>query len=82
MLDAFLESLVSLAATALVIGFVGSLFLGDGSGQAQPADSGADDEGDLPPSGIWDHRKAWGRWEDPLERERYFQARGIDRNEY
>jgi hypothetical protein len=47
--DALLESLVSLAATALVIGFVGRLLLGDGSGQFQSTEGDAYDEDDLPP---------------------------------
>jgi hypothetical protein len=82
MLGTVLDLLVSLATTALAVGFIASLFLGKGAGHAGTTEDDGNDEADLPPPGVWDPRKAWGRWEGPLERDRYYAARGVDRCEF
>jgi hypothetical protein len=77
-----LPSLVSLGVTALIVFFVVGLF---GGGSAAAAQQGRDpevDTSDLPRPGIWGHREAWGRWEDPLKRERYFRACRDQRNDF
>lgn len=82
MLGAVLNLFVSLALAALAVGFIASLFLGERAGLAGATENDGIDEADLPPPGVWDPRKAWGRWEGPLERDRYYAARGVDRNEF
>ena len=82
MLGAVLNLLVSLALSALAVGFIASLFLGEPAGLAGATEDDGIDEADLPPPGVWDSRKAWGRWEGPLERDRYYAARGVDRSEF
>jgi hypothetical protein len=82
MLGTVLDLLVSLATTALAVGFIASLFLDMGAGHAGALEDDGNDEADLPPPGVWDPRKAWGRWEGPLERDRYYAARGVDRCEF
>lgn len=82
MLGAVFDLLVSLAIPALAFAFVASLFLGEGAGTTRTAGDDDNDEADLPPPGIWDQRKAWGRWDGPLERDRYFAARGFKRGEF
>ncbi|MGE0674494.1 MAG: hypothetical protein AB7O64_15700 [Methylibium sp.] len=82
MLGAVFDLLVSLATTVLTVGFIASLFLDMGAGHAGAPEDDSSDEADLPPAGVWDSRKAWGRWEGPLERDRYYAARGVDRCEF
>ena len=82
MLGAVFDLLVSLATTALAVGFIASLFHGEGAGHAGATEDDGKVEADLPPPGVWDPRKAWGRWEGPLERDRYYAARGVDRSEF
>ena len=82
MLGAVLDLLVSLALAALVVGFIASLFQGERAGHAGATEDDGNDEADLPPPGVWDPRKAWGRWEGPLERDRYYAARGVDRSDF
>lgn len=51
MLGAVFDLLVSLATTALAVGFIASLFLDVGAGHAGALEDDGNDEADLPPPG-------------------------------
>ena len=73
----FISFLVSAVGLVLIMRVLVAIFaVGGGSTDGTPDSSESDDDLPPSPSGQWDPRKAWGRWEDPLERERYYQARG------
>ena len=70
-------SLCGSAAVLLLIIRLLSFVLRIGRAGASHGAVATDDrDSPLPPPGQWDPRKACGRWEDPLERNRYNRARG------
>lgn len=73
----FLSLLVQIAMLCLLYLFVGGLFRRTREGSESLTAIAEDEAPELPPAGIWDERKAWGRWEDPTERERYKRARDM-----
>lgn len=75
-----LSLLTSLITLALIGWLLSAVFKGGSQNPVRSSTSGSDVDEDIPSSGVWDSRKPLGRWETPLERDRYHRCRGNEKN--